>query len=164
MIRLTLAAALALCTALPAAAQEYALGAITVAQPFSRATNAANGAAYMVIENRGQQPDRLLRASTPQAAKVELHTIMREGDIMRMREVPAIEIPAGGRTELKPGGLHVMLMGLKAPLREGESFALGLEFEKAGRIEVPVRIEKAGAGAAGHHGHGHGAQPPAKAP
>ncbi|MCC7046906.1 MAG: copper chaperone PCu(A)C [Alphaproteobacteria bacterium] len=157
---LPLAAVLAAALALPAVAHEYKLGALTIDHPYSRATTAPNGAAYMMIANNGREPDRLLRGSSPQAAKVELHTIMREGDVMKMREVPAIDVPAGGKAELRPGGFHVMLLGLKGPLREGEKFNLNLEFEKAGKVEVTVQIDKAGASG----GHGHPAPPPAKAP
>jgi copper(I)-binding protein len=158
--RLLSIAAIVSAVALPAIAHEYKVGSLTVDHPFSRATTAQNGAAYMTIENRGAEADRLVRASTARAAKVELHTIVREGDVMKMREVSAIDVPARGKAELKPGGFHVMLLGLKAPLREGEKFNLALEFEKAGKVEVTVQIDKAGATG----GHGHPAHPPAKAP
>lgn len=79
---------------------------------------------------------------------------------MKMRQIPAVELAAGKTTELKPGGFHVMLLGLTKPLREGERFPLTLVFEKAGKIDIEVEIAKAGAG--GHHHHGH--TPPAKTP
>lgn len=161
MIRsLLLAAMLALPLALPAQAHDVKAGALTIDHPFARATAARNGAAYMTIANGGGAPDRLLRARTEAAAKVELHTIVKQGDVMQMREVQSIDVPAGGKAELKPGGFHVMLLGLAKPLVEGQTFALVLEFEKAGAVPITVNVEKAGA-AQGHGGHHH---PPAKAP
>jgi len=163
MIRsLLLAAMLALPVAPPAQAHDVKAGALTIEHPFARASAARNGAAYMTIANGGGAPDRLLRARTDAAAKVELHTIVKQGDVMQMREVQAIDVPAGGKAELKPGGFHVMLLGLARPLVEGQTFALVLEFEKAGAVPVTVNVEKAGAAQGqGHGGHHH---PPAKAP
>ena len=161
MIRsLLLAAMLALPLALPAQAHDVKAGALTIDHPFARATAARNGAAYMTIANGGGAPDRLLRARTEAAAKVELHTIIKQGDVMQMREVQSIDVPAGGKAELKPGGFHVMLLGLAKPLVEGQTFALVLEFEKAGAVPITVNVEKAGA-SQGHGGHQH---PAAKAP
>lgn len=158
--RLSLAAALVALAALsPLAAHEYQRGDLRIDHPYARATAAQNGAAYLTIENKGATGDRLVGAASPAAGKVELHTIIREGDVMKMRQVPAIELAPGGRTELKPGGFHIMLLGLAKPLREGERFPLTLDFEKAGKLDVDVVIDKAGAG-----GHMHGATPPAKAP
>lgn len=146
----------------PAAAHEVKAGELTIVHPFARATAARNGGAYMTIANAGGAPDRLLRARTAAAAKVELHTIVQQGDVMQMRAVDAIDIPANGKAELKPGGFHVMLLGLGSALVEGQTFPLVLEFEKAGAVEVTVNVEKAGASqGAGHGGHQH---PPAKAP
>jgi copper(I)-binding protein len=76
---------------------------------------------------------------------VELHEMKMEGNVMRKREVSAVELPAGKAVELKPGGLHIMLMGLKAPLKEGDKFPLRLKFEKAGEVTVTVNVEAAGA-------------------
>ena len=133
-----------------AAAHDHQAGNLTIGHPFSRATAPAAmaGAAYMTIDNAGAAGDRLLSAASPVAGRVELHTIVKDGDVMRMREVEGgIAVPAGGRATLQPGGFHVMLMELKAPLREGDRFPLRLTFEKAGIVEVEVAIEKAGAGA-----------------
>ncbi len=104
----------------------------------------------------GAAGDRLVSGSTTISKAVELHTMSMDGDVMRMRQVPAIEVPAGGMVELKPGGLHVMFMGLKQPLKAGDSFPLTLRFEKAGEVKVDVKVSAqppAGA-AAGHGGHG----------
>lgn len=118
---------------------------IAVEAPFARASagTAAAGAAYMTLKSAENIADRLTAASSPVAEKVELHTHLMEGDVMRMRPVDSVEIPAGGTVELKPGGLHIMLIGLKAPLKEGESFPLTLSFAKAGTISVTVPVKSA---------------------
>jgi copper(I)-binding protein len=72
---------------------------------------------------------------------------------MKMRAVEAIAVPSGQKVELKPGGMHIMFMGLKAPLGEGDTFPLTLRFEKAGEVTVTVKVEPAGGAAAGHGGH-----------
>ncbi len=87
----------------------------------------------------------MLAASTPIAAQVGPHKMTNDNGVMRMRPLDAVEVKAGGRTELKPGGIHFMLTGLKAPLKEGQNFPLTLTFEKAGVIETTVPVEKPGA-------------------
>jgi copper(I)-binding protein len=130
-----------LAVALPAAAQEIRLGQLVVERSFARVSAARNGAAYVTILNNGAQPDRLLRADSPRAGKTELHTMTMEGDIMCMRQVPDVEVPAKGRVEMRPGeGLHIMLIGLKAPLRAGDRFPLSLEFARSGKIDVTVEV------------------------
>ena len=116
-----------------------------VERPWARATagNASTGAAYMTIESAA--PDKLVGASTPIAGRAELHEHVDQGGVMRMRSVDAVPVRPGTPTVLKPGGLHVMLMELKRPLKEGDSFPLTLRFERAGPREVMVRVEKAGA-------------------
>lgn len=115
-------------------------GELSVSDAFSRATPGAGpGVAYFTIHG-GDVGDRLVGVTSPRSAKVELHTMSMDGDVMRMREVDAIEVPAGAEVKLAPGGLHLMLTGLAAPLKTGESVALTLRFEHAGdrTIEVPV--------------------------
>ena len=131
----------------PATAHESKLGELMLDRPWARATPGAakNGAAFMIIHNHGASPDRLLTAASEAAARVELHTHLNNNGVMQMREVDAIDVPAGGMAELKPGGFHVMLMGLKKPLKEGESFPLTLTFEKAGSTTVEVKVEGVGA-------------------
>ncbi|MCW5698849.1 MAG: copper chaperone PCu(A)C [Rhodospirillales bacterium] len=138
-----------------ALAADAAVGNIVVQGPWARASAsmAKAGAAFMTIENKGSALDRLVSASADVSDKVELHTHIKEGDVMKMRQVEAIDVPAGGTTELKPGGLHVMFMGLKHPLNEGESFPLTLSFEGAGEVTVDVVVKEAGAMGLGH-GHG----------
>jgi copper(I)-binding protein len=139
------------------AAAAGASAQITVEGAWARPTVAgqAAGGGFLTIVNRGAA-DRLVGASTPAAARVELHTMSMEGDVMRMREVPAIDVPANGRVSLAPGGLHLMFMQPKAPLATGSTLPLVLRFEKAGEVAVQVAVQpRAPAGAAaGHGGHG----------
>jgi copper(I)-binding protein len=130
-------------------------GPLRIEQPFARATapTARAGGAYMTIVNSGSAADRLLRVESTVAARVELHTVIKEGDVMRMREVPGIDVPANGKAMLAPGGFHIMLMELKAPLKAGDTAAMTLVFEKAGRVEVAVPILPLGAAPAGEHKH-----------
>jgi copper(I)-binding protein len=132
--------------ALPARAQEMRAGDLVIAQPWSRAAGqGGTGAGFLTIGNRGAAADRLVGASSPAARTTELHTHMREGEVMRMRPVPGIDIPPGGTVTLEPGGMHLMLIGLAAPLRQGETVPVTLRFERAGEVRVELRIEAAGA-------------------
>jgi hypothetical protein len=138
--------------ALPAArAQEVQAGPLRIAQPWTRAMRAGGtGAGFMVIRNTGTAPDRLVAARSPVAGVMELHTHIREGDVMRMRPVPAIELPAGQSVTLAPGGLHLMLIGLTQALNQGGRVPVTLVFERAGEVEVQLVVESAGARGAGH--------------
>lgn len=129
----------------PALASDAAKGDITVADAWARASMVKNGAAYITIMNRGAKADRLVAAATPVAGKAELHTHIMDGDIVRMRRVAAIEVAAQSHTELKPGGTHIMLMGLKKHLKAGETIPLTLTFETAGQIEIMAHVRKTGA-------------------
>lgn len=132
--------------------------AVEVAAAWARPTapGAKVGSAYMVLHG-GAVDDRLLGGGSPRAGAVELHTHVMEGGVARMRAVPAIEVPAGGRVELKPGGLHLMLIDLKAPLRDGEVIPLKLRFAKTGEVALRVAVGAAPASADGppHHHAGH---------
>jgi len=103
---------------------------------------AENGAAYVTIQS--PTADRLVSASSPVAKNAEVHTMSMQGMVMKMRPVAGLDIPAGQPVTLKPGGEHIMLMGLNQPLQEGRSFPLTLDFEKAGPRTVTVTVEKAG--------------------
>ena len=138
---------------------EINAGAIEIQQPFARATPAKMGGAFMTLVNTGMAGDKLLKAASPVAESVELHTHVKEGDVMRMRPVPAIEIAGHGRTALEPGSYHVMLIGLKQPLKEGTSFPLTLTFEKAGSVTLNVPVVKAGGMPANMPGSMPGAMP-----
>ena len=134
---------------------------IEVRGAVSRATigRATSGVVYLTLVNHASRPDRLLAASTPAAARADLHVTERDGDIVRMRRLETLAIPAGHAVAFEPGGAHIMLSGLRAPLREGDRFALTLEFETAGpvTVEVPVTSVAGGAGtledAEGHGAH-----------
>jgi copper(I)-binding protein/uncharacterized protein YcnI len=131
-------------------------GEIAVEQPFARATPAKVGGVFLTLKNGGGMADKLLKAASPVAESVELHTHIKDGDAMRMRAVENIPVPANGQTALEPGGYHIMLIGLKQALKEGTSFPLTLTFEKAGSVTVTVPVQKAGApAAAGGHEHKH---------
>jgi hypothetical protein len=118
---------------------------LEVTNAWARATpaKAENGVAYLTI--RSPTADRLVSASSPVAKKAELHTMSMEGMVMKMSPMAGLDIPAGQSVTLKPGGEHIMLMGLNGPLRKGQSFPLTLTFEKAGAREVNVAVEKPGA-------------------
>jgi len=133
---------------LPLAAR--AQGAITLDAPWTRAAGqGGQGAGFVTIRNAGAA-DRLLSASTPAAGRTELHTMLRDGDIMRMRQVEAIAVPANGAVTLAPGGLHIMLIGLTRPLAVGESVPLTLVFERAGTVTLNLAVQPAGARAPAH--------------
>jgi hypothetical protein len=149
-----IAAAGAALLATPAAAQtEVRAGDLVITQAWSRAAaQGGQGAGYLTIANRGAAADRLLAASSPAAGRMELHSMIRDGDVMRMREVPAIDLPAGQTVSLRPGGLHLMFIGLGQPLRQGETVPVTLRFERAGEVRIDFAIQAAGArGAGGHH-------------
>lgn len=149
MIRRTLLyATLIALMAKPAAAANYKLGALEIDQPWARATpaTAKAGGGYLTIKNTGTAPDRLVAAKTTAADKAQVHEMKMEGSIMRMREVEnGLDIPPGATVTLAPGGFHVMLMGLKAPLKQGSKVPLTLVFEKAGSIDVDLDVESMGA-------------------
>lgn len=131
-------------------------GDVSVSSPWTRATAnpGAAGAVFMTLSNGGSSADQLLSAASPVAATVELHThAMRDG-VMHMHPIPLIEVPAGGKAVLQPGGLHIMLIDLKAPLREGQTVPLSLTFAKAGTMTVTVPV--LGPGASGPNAAGSG--------
>jgi periplasmic copper chaperone A len=117
-------------------------GDISVSDPFARASAgmAKVGAAFMTLQNAGGD-DKLVSAASPVADHVELHAHVKDGDVMRMRQIESIDVPAGGSVQLAPGGVHLMLIDLKEPLKQGQSFPLTLTFAKAGAmtIEVPIK-------------------------
>ena len=120
---------------------------IVIDHPWARATpaGAKTGAAYMTLINNGDSGDRLLAAKTPVADSVQFHSVSEENGVSRMREMRAVEVPPGGKVTFSPGGMHIMVVGLKQPLKEGQTFPLSLTFEKAGKVEVTVFIAKVGA-------------------
>ncbi|NQW12439.1 MAG: copper chaperone PCu(A)C [Alphaproteobacteria bacterium] len=143
-------------TQLASGSQQHAAISVTAAFARASAGPAKTGAAYLTIHNAGSGADRLVAAKADVAKRVELHTHRHEGGVMKMRPIAAVDIPAGGKASLKPGGDHVMFMGLTAPLTEGESFTLTLVFERAGEITVTVEIGSVGAMGASHSRGVHG--------
>jgi copper(I)-binding protein len=141
----------ALTLALPAAAHEQKHGDLLLHHAWARATpaGAKAGAAYVRIENHGTSADTLTGAAADIAAMVEIHRMSDENGTMVMAPAGPVEIPAHGTVELKPHGLHIMLMGLKQPLREGDTFPVTLTFAKAGPVELQVVVEAIG-GTGGH--------------
>lgn len=133
-------------------------GDIMIHDGWARASigNAPNSAAYMTLMTQSDVADKLVAVQTPAAESAELHNHIMEGDIAKMRPVEAIEVKPGKMTTLKPGGLHVMLMGLKGALSAGDVLTLTLTFEKAGDItmEVPVKGLKDSMKHGGSHSHG----------
>jgi periplasmic copper chaperone A len=127
---------------------------VSIENAWSRATapGARVGAGYFTIRNKSAAPDRLVGASSPAAARVETHVIEKQGEVLRMREVKGYAVPAKGSFELKPGGAHLMLVDIKAPLKEGDRVPLTLKFEKAGEVSVQLRVEPLGA-TPGHMHH-----------
>ncbi len=120
---------------------------IRIDAPFSRATTGKNGAIFLTLKNETTHPRSLLKATVSEkiADHCELHTHIKEGSIFRMREVDALTIPEKGALVLKPGGLHIMLMGLKKPLSEDFFFELTLHFDKGETQTLMVPIKAAGA-------------------
>ena len=141
-----------------AIAEDYSIGTIEIAMPWARATpkGASIAAAYMTLRNKGSTPDRLVGGSVAVASRFEVHRMVMEQGVAKMRPVEGgLEIKPGGTVELKPGSFHVMLMGLKQPLQKGEKVKGTLEFEKAGKVDIEFAVEALGATAptAGEHHH-----------
>ena len=112
-------------------------------------SGAKTAAVYLTLVNKGAAEDRLVAVSTGVAGKAELHKTTTENGIASMRPVPALDVKPGTTVVFKPGGYHIMLMELKEPLVAGQSFPLSLTFEKAGKMDVTVTVEKAGAADSG---------------
>jgi len=155
LILIITTAALGLASAF-AHAHSFKLGEIDIGHPHARPTVAGQpmGGGYLMLDNKGRD-DKLVSASAAISASVELHSMSMEGDVMRMRQVDTITLPTGTKVELKPGGYHLMFVGLKAPLKAGDKFPMKLKFEKAGEVEVTVNVEvpKAGGDATVEHKH-----------
>ncbi|HEY4344893.1 MAG TPA: copper chaperone PCu(A)C [Parvibaculum sp.] len=135
-----------------AAAHEYKLGSLEIGHPWARPSTGKTGAAYFTIKNNGAAEDTLTGVEADISAKVQIHDMEMDGTIMRMRKLDKLALPAGQTVKVAPGGLHVMLIGLKAPLKDGDKFPMRLTFAKAGSVDVSVDVqtpEKAAAGMPG---------------
>ena len=153
-------------SASPALAEPVHVGKLMIDGAWTRATppKAPVAGGFMVISNMGDEPDRLVGGAAPFAKRVEVHEMKIEDEIMKMREIEGgLEIPPGGSVELKPGGYHIMFMGLQQQLMEGEAHTVTLTFEKAGEVELQMPVENMNKGRmhrmkGSGHGAGHGMQ------
>ena len=134
----------------------------TVKDPWVRGTVAQQKASAFFAQITSAGGGKLVAASSPVAGVVEIHEMAMDGNVMKMRAVPAVELPAGKVVELKPGGYHVMLMDLKQQLKAGDMVPVTLVIEGAGgrretlEVKAPVRpLADGGSGESGHAGHKH---------
>ncbi len=160
MIRtMTLATVLAIGVAWPVAAADVTAGSLKISAPWARATpkGASVGGGYLSITNNGNTPDRLLGGSSDVSNGIEIHSMTMDNGVMKMRPVTGgLEIRPGQTIEFKPGGYHVMFVGLKHGLKQGDHLKATLNFEKAGKVDVDFTVESIGAthGGAMHMQHG----------
>ncbi len=140
-----------------ASAHEFQLGPIKIGHPWARPTLAGQsvGGAYLSLHNTGTAPDRLLGATSAASTTVEVHEMRMQGDVMRMREVDGLALAPGKTVKLEPGGYHLMLVGLKVPLKLGDKLPLTLRFEKAGSVDVLLFVESKPAATQAEHQHDH---------
>ncbi len=119
---------------------------ISVADAWARPSpmTAGNGAVYMQLSNAGGSADALVSASTDVAEVVEIHESFMENDVMKMRPVEKVDVPAGGMAALEPGGLHVMLINLKQQLEPGSKISVTLNFEQSGPLNIEAEIRDMG--------------------
>ena len=163
LILASIAAAAVIASSLATArAEEVRAGDLVISQAWSRATpkGAKTGGGYLTIENKGSAADRLIGGSADFAGSVQVHEMSMDNGVMKMRPVQGgLEIKPGQTVELKPQGLHIMFVGLKKPLKQGDHLKVTLEFEKAGKVQVSFDVEAAGAsGPAGGAASGGGTQ------
>ena len=127
-------------------AEKVKVGSIEIEHAYTRATVPGQkvGGGFMKIENKGAA-DTLVSATSPISGEVQLHEMTMDGNVMKMRQVKNIVLPAGGTIELKPGGLHIMFMNIQTPLKAGESVPVKLKFAKAGDVEVKMPVDAMGA-------------------
>jgi copper(I)-binding protein len=128
-------------SATTASAQDYKLGSLEIGNPWARPSTGKTGAAYFTLRNSGATADALTAVEADVAGKVQIHDTTMDGMVMRMRRLDKLSLPAGETVKVAPGGVHIMLIGLKTPLKAGDSFPLKLVFEKAGSIDVTVQVQ-----------------------
>jgi periplasmic copper chaperone A len=154
---LPLTAALSLTAASLITAHSYAddakthaveIGALKITGAWAKAMLPGQpvGGGYLTVENTGSEPDRLISVTSDASPDVEIHEMKMEGDVMKMRKLAdGLDIPAGGKVELKPGGYHLMFMAVPAPFKQGGMVKVTLKFEKAGDLEVTLPVAAADA-------------------
>jgi hypothetical protein len=158
-LALVVTAALLACGGTEARAQDVTAGGLKISAAWTRATpkGAPVGGGYLTITNSGTAPDRLIGGSSDTSARFEIHNMTMDHGVMKMRPVEAgIEIKPGQTVELKPGGYHVMFVGLKKQFEQGNHVKATLKFEKAGEVAVDFAVEGIGAQTGGmpmQHGH-----------
>jgi periplasmic copper chaperone A len=133
-------------------AEDVKAGDLVISQPWTRATpgGAKTGGGFLTIENKGSAPDKLIGASADGAGKIEVHEMSMNDGVMKMRPVEGgLTIDPGKTVKLAPGGYHLMMMDLKAPLKQGDKLPLTLQFEKAGKVAVTLDVQGIGAPAPG---------------
>lgn len=133
-------------------AAEVKAGALSIDEVWARASAGSTSGVFLTIRNDGDA-DRLVAITSKAAGAAELHTTTKEGDVMKMRQVDGLDIPAHGSVALQPGGYHIMLLGLKSPLKAGATVPLSLQFKKAGNVEVVASVRKLGAAGMADHQH-----------
>jgi len=153
----------------PALAHDFSVGSLKIDHPWARATpkGASVGGGYMKITNNGSTPDRLIGGTSDVAKRFEIHEMSMDNGVMKMRPLAkGLEIKPGETVEFKPGGYHVMFVGLAKPLEQGQHVNATLEFEKAGKVQVYFVVAGIGAQSAGSDhggmpgmGAGHGGMP-----
>jgi copper(I)-binding protein len=128
-------------------AQTSGQNSIAIEHAWARATpaGAKTGAAYLTVVNNGKATDTLVSASTPVANEVQFHSVKEENGVSSMREMSTVEVRPGASVTFNPGGMHIMIVGLKQPLKEGQSFPMTVTFEKAGKFDVTIPVGKVGA-------------------
>ena len=156
MTRITFVLAVILTAALTmtAQAEDVTAGSLKISAPWTRATprGASVGGGYLTIANTGTAPDRLVGGASDVSSRFEIHEMSMDGGVMRMRAMPkGIEIKPGETVVFKPGGYHVMFMGIKQPFEQGKRVKATLEFEKAGKVELDFAVEGVGAQTGGGH-------------
>jgi copper(I)-binding protein len=158
MTRFAFIAALAVFMAGPVQAQDITAGSLKISAPWIRATpkGASVGGGYMTIANIGNAGDRLVGGTSDVSSRLEIHEMSMEGGVMKMRPVRGLDIKPGETVELKPGGYHVMFVGLKQPLQEGQHVKATLRFERAGDVAVDFSVKGIGAqDGSSSKAHGH---------
>ena len=142
----SLFAAMAIASSPIAFGHDASVGSLTIAHPYALPTppGATTGGAYLTdIANRGDAPDALIGASSPVADQVELHSMRMDGNVMRMRAVPSIAIAPNAHVAMSPGnGYHLMLVGLKKRWVVGDEVPLTLQFQRAGRVDVVLKVQE----------------------
>src|SRR3984893_10466974 len=134
--------------AAPALAEEIKAGDLVITQAWSRATpgGAKVAGGYLTIENKGSAPDRLIGGSADVADKVQVHEMATSNGVMTMRPLDkGLSIGPGKTVKLGPGGHHLMLLGLKSPLKQSDKVPVTLEFEKAGKVKLSLDVQGVGA-------------------